>query len=61
MIWVCKTILSKVLDKCYFFTKKIVEAFSTPTNIIEPNLISEDIYMSMYCASYNRFNNKQSD
>ena len=34
MIWVCKTILSKVLDKCYFL-QKIVEAFTTPTNIIE--------------------------
>ena len=34
MIGVCKTILSKVLDKCYFL-QKIVEAFTTPTNIIE--------------------------
>ena len=34
MIGVCKTILSKALDKCYFL-QKIVEAFTTPTNIIE--------------------------
>ena len=40
MIGVCKTILSKVLDKCYFL-QKIVEAFTTPTNIIESELFTK--------------------
>ena len=36
MIWVCKTILSDGLDKCYFLQKN-VEVLITPTIILEPN------------------------
>ena len=35
MIWVCKTILSDGLDKCYFLQKN-VEVLITPTIILEP-------------------------
>lgn len=46
MIWVCKTILSDGLDKCYFLQKN-VEVLITPTIILEPLfLISKEENMN---------------
>lgn len=48
MIWVCKTILSDGLDKCYFLQKN-VEVLITPTIILEPHFLI--IYLHKYALN----------
>lgn len=49
MIWVCKTILSDGLDKCYFLQKN-VEVLITPTIILEPFISTKN-----YCKNCSKF------